>query len=317
MKKSNAERVLALLQKRNARHKFKELMALAKLSVKELREAIAELRKQNRNIVFGKFDRTYFLSDTPTQYSNQTDLSEEMPDEGTFGLISDTHLGSDAERLDLVRDAYAEFKRQGITKVFHSGDLCDGENVYKGHSQFIKMKGGCAQAVHFIKNYPKIEGITTYAISGNHDNESYLKTGMDAASLITSGFKYEGRDYEGRKDIVYLGQYSHTIILPQEITMQLLHPRGNNSYALSYKQQKRSEAFDRNLRPDIQVSGHFHMFNYLWLNSTFFVAMPGLQDETEFFKRLGLPRGMGFVVVHYKIKNGRLVSLSPELFMFQ
>ena len=58
------------------------------------------------------------------------------------------------------------------------------------------------------------------------------------------------------------------------------------------------------------------MFNYLWLNSTYFLAMPGLQDETEFFKRLGLPRGMGFVVVHYRIKNGRLVSLSPELFMF-
>lgn len=313
---TNAEKVLALLHKRNARYKFKELMALAKLSLKEMREAIAELRKTQKNLVFGKFDRTYFLSDTPTQYSNQTDLSQDMDDEGVFGLISDTHFGSDAERTDLVKFAYDEFARQGCTQVFHSGDLCDGENVYKGHSQFIKMKGGHAQAAHFIKNYPQRKGLTTYAISGNHDCESYLKTGMDSASLITSGFTYEGKLYEGRKDIVYLGQYSHTIILPQEVTMQLLHPRGNNSYALSYKQQKRSEALDRNLRPDIQVSGHFHMFNFLWLNSTYFLALPGLQDETEFFKRLGLPRGMGFVVVHYRIKDGRLVSFSPELFMF-
>lgn len=146
------------------------------------------------------------------------------------------------------------------------------------------MKGGHAQAVHFIKNYPMRKGITTYAISGNHDCESYLKTGMDSASLITSGFLYEGKKYEGRKDIVYLGQYSHTIILPQEVTMQLLHPRGNNSYALSYKQQKRSEALDRNLRPDIQASGHFHMFNYLWLNHTHFLAMPKPKGSTGHIK---------------------------------
>ena len=120
--KTNAERVLDLLRKRNARYKFKELMGLTKLTVKGLREAIAEVRKNQKNVVFGKFDRTYFLSDTPTQYSNQTDLSEEMEDSGTFGLISDTHFGSDAERIDLVKDAYAEFARQGITKVFHSGD---------------------------------------------------------------------------------------------------------------------------------------------------------------------------------------------------
>lgn len=167
MKPHSSERVLTLLQKRGARYKFKELMALTRLSLKEMREAIAELRKTQRNLVFGKFDRTYFLSDTPTQYSNQTDLSQEMEDEGSFGLISDTHLGSDAERLDLVNEAYDEFERQGIKKVFHSGDLCDGENVYRGHNQFIKMKGGHAQAAYFIKMYPKRKGIVTYAISGN------------------------------------------------------------------------------------------------------------------------------------------------------
>lgn len=316
MKKSNSERVLALLQKRNARYKFKELMALTRLSVKELRAAIAEARQVQKNLVFAKFDRTYFLSDTPTWYSNQTDLSELMPEEGSFGVISDTHLCSEAERLDIVNAAYDEYARQGITKVFHAGDLLDGMDVYKGHNMFIKVMGGQSQAAYFIKNYPRRKGITTYAIAGNHDLSMYLKSGIDLASLVTSGFHHEGRFIEGRDDIKYLGQYSHKVILPQEVTIELLHPRGNNTYALSYKQQKRSEAMDRNLRPDVQFSGHFHMFNYLWLNHTHFVALPGCQDETEFFKRLGLPRGMGFMVVHYRISDGRLRSFSPELFMF-
>jgi predicted phosphodiesterase len=316
MKKSNAELVLSVLLRKNARYKFKELMALTRLSLKEMRATIAELRRTQVNLVFAKFDRTYYLSDTPTWYNNQTDLSEEMPTKGTFGLISDTHLCSDAERLDLVREAYRTFKARGITKVFHSGDLVDGQDVYRGHNMHVKVFGDMAQAAYFIEKYPKVAGITTYAISGNHDLSTYLKTGNDSASLITKGFLYHGKEYEGRKDIVYLGQYSHRIILPQEVTMQLLHPRGNNSYAKSYKQQKRSEAMDRNLRPDIQVTGHFHDFNYTWLNHTHMVALPGLQDETEFFVRLGLPRGMGFCIAHYEIRDGKLVSFTPELFMF-
>lgn len=316
MKKSNAERVLGLLQKRNARYKFKELMSLTKLSVKELRAAIAELRQSQKNLVFAKFDRTYYLSDTPTWYSNQTDLSELLPEAGSIGVLTDTHLCSDAERLDLVNNAYDEFARQGITTVFHVGDLMDGMDVYKGHNMFLKVHGGQAQAAYFIKNYPHRKGITTYAIAGNHDLSLYLKSGIDLASLVVNGFHHEGRQYEGRKDIVYLGQYSHKIILPQEVTVELLHPRGNNAYAKSYKQQKRSEAMDRNLRPDIQLSGHFHDFNMTWINHTYFLALPGLQDETEFFKRLGLPRGMGFVVLHYEIKDGKLKSLCPELFMY-
>lgn len=314
MKKTTSERVLALLRKRNARYKFKELVELAKTTPRELHKAIAEIRETQKNLTFAKFDKTYYLSDTPTPYENQTDLSRILPLEGKIGVISDTHFGSDAERLDLVRAAYNSFEAEGIRVVLHCGDLCDGENVYRGHSQFIKMKGGSAQAKHFIENYPRKEGMTTYAISGNHDCESYLKTGMDSASLIVSGFMHEGKWIEGRKDIVYLGQYSHQIILPQEITIQMLHPRGNNSYARSYKQQKRSEAMDRNLRPDVQLSGHFHTFNYLWDNHTHFVALPGLQDVTEFFVRLGLPRMLGWTIVSYKISKGRLEYFQPKLF---
>lgn len=316
MKASPRDRVLALLQKRNARYKFKHLMALAKLTREETEAAIAEVRKTHKNLVFAKYDRTFFLSDTPTWYSNQTDLSRRLPSEGAFGVVTDTHLCSDAERLDLVNLAYDEFVKAGITTVFHVGDWMDGENVYRGHNQFVKVHGVQNQAAYFIKHYPKREGITTYGISGNHDCEAFLKTGVDQASLVVNGFEHEGRHYEGREDIVYLGQYAHKIILPQEVTMELLHPRGNNSYAKSYKQQKRSEAMDRNLRPDIQLSGHFHDFNHTWINHTHLIALPGLQDETEFFKRLGLPRGMGFMILRYKIAKARLVSLSPELFMF-
>ena len=146
---------------------------------------------------------------------------------------------------------------------------------------------------------------------------TYLKTGNDALSLVVNGFLSEGRHVKGREDIKYLGHYSHRIIFPEQVVMELLHPLGSNPYSKSYKQQRRSENMDRNTRPDVQISGHFHDFSYIWAGGTHFIAMPGVQDASEYFKRLGLPRGMGFVVLHYRIKEGRFASLSPELFMFE
>jgi predicted phosphodiesterase len=311
---SPKERVLKLLQRRNARMKFKEIRSLAKLSNKETELAIAEIRKTRNDLVYAKFDKTFYFSDVVTHYSNQTDLSQVMPLEGQFGLISDTHLGSIGERLDLMKWAYDVFAARGIKQVFHQGDVTDGWDEYRGHINFVKIYGSAPQAIRVIKSYPKREGITTYMIGGNHDDDNNRRS-LDRLSMVTNGVDYEGKHYDGRSDIVYLGQYAHRIILPQEVTMEMLHPRGGASYAVSYKQQKRSEAMEKNLRPDIQVSGHYHTFNYIWLQNTHFVACPGMQDETEFFKRLGLPRGMGFVIIHYKIEDARLKSFGPELFM--
>lgn len=317
MKSTPTERVLGMLKRPGGRFKFKHFVAELKLSTKDVEGAIADLRKSHPNLVFAKFDRTFYLSDTPTPYNFQTDLSRVLPKEGCVGLISDTHLCSNAERLDLVNFAYDTFKARDIKQVFHSGDLVDGQDVYRGHNQNLKVFGDMAQAKYFVEKYPHRENIVTYAISGNHDLATYLKTGNDVASLIVNGFQYHGKHVDGRKDIVYLGHYAHRIVFPEQVTLELLHPIGNASYAKSYKQQKRSENMDRNSRPDLQVTGHFHDFNFTWAGGSYLLALPGLQDATEYFKRLGLPRGMGFVVLHYRIKEGKFVSLSPELFMFE
>lgn len=266
--------------------------------------------------MFGKFDHCYWFSDTPTWYSNQTDLSRVVPLSGKFGVVSDTHLCSVAERIDLLRRCYDEFEKQGVSVVFHCGDMTDGWKEYRNHVNFVKVSGDQDQAKYAIKHYPRRKGITTYVIGGNHD-DSYHNSKVDRLSLVTHGFHDQGKEIEGRDDIVYLGQYSHYIIFPQEIRIHLLHPRGGSAYARSYKQQKRSENMGRNLRPDIQFSGHFHTHNYLFIEGTHFVACPGLQDETEFFKRLGLGRSIGWQICEYEIHKGKLKAFSPKVYMIE
>lgn len=315
MKSTLVEKVIILLSKKNTRLKFKEICGKVSCTPKMLDEAIYEIRKLRPDLMFGKIDRCYWFSNTPTWYSNQTDLSRTLPETGIIGILSDTHLGSIAERLDLLNAAYSEFKRKGITTVLHGGDLTDGWKEYRNHSNFVKVAGDQDQAKYAIEHYPKVDGITTYVIGGNHD-DSYGHSKIDRLSLVTHGFHHQGKNVKGRNDIIYVGQYSHYFLFPQEVRLHLLHPRGQAAYARSYKQQKRSESMTKNERPDIQVSAHFHTFNYTVLQGTHMLALPGLQDETEFFKRLGLERSLGFCIVEYEIKKGKLRSFAPRVFMY-
>lgn len=315
-KLSPIERVVKALSKKGTRLNYKAIQKATGLVNTKLSEAISEIRLQRGDFKYGKFDKTYWFSEAPTWYSYSTDLSNVLPADGEFGQVSDTHLASIAERLDLVEEAYDEFVRRGIKVVIHTGDLTDGFNSYKYHINFVKVHGDQAQAKYAIDNYPRRKGITTYVISGNHDCDNYGRTGVDRLSLVTHGFQHEGKQVNGRDDIVLLSQFSHSLILPQEVRVDLLHPRGGGSYAKTYRHQKWSEEMKRNNRPDLHLNGHYHTFVQAWISGTFFVGAPGMQDETEFFKRLGYARNMGFLIHRYTIKKGAIKSYSPEAFMF-
>lgn len=293
---------------------FKEILRELHCSPDEFNEAVFNLRKRGIDVQFAKHDKTFFISDIPTPYHKIYPMKVEM--EGVLGLISDTHLCSTADRLDLCEKAYDDFKKAGVQVVLHTGDISDGWKVYRGQVQYVKTAGDMRQAIYVIQNYPKRDGITTYFISGNHDLDSFHETGTDRCSLIVNGFDFEKKHYDGRKDLVYLGQFSAVLIFPQEVRVVLLHPRGGNTYAYSYNQQKRSQSYSPDTRPDLEISGHFHFYNHCFDLGSHLIAMPGLQDETEFFVRLGLKRQLGYVLLYYKIEKGRFSYLRPEVRMF-
>ena len=56
---AEALKVLRVLQKPNARLKFKHICRLTKLQPHLVERSIAELRENHKNLVFAKFDRTF------------------------------------------------------------------------------------------------------------------------------------------------------------------------------------------------------------------------------------------------------------------
>jgi len=223
-----------------------------------------------------------------------------------FGLVSDSHLGSKKEKLDVLEMAYDRFKSSGVSIVFHVGDWTDGVGVYRGQELEVNQFGQQAQIDHTIAKYPKRSGIQTIGISGNHDLKAYEKGGADPLVAIA----------RARKDITYIGQYNADVRLADQVTMELLHPMGNTAYALSYKAQKDINNRSPDNLPNILAYGHYHTSFYMNYRGIEFLQVPCFKDAGYFEKRLGLNPTIGAWIIEGKTNGETIQNFKPDLFTF-
>lgn len=117
---------------------------------------------------------TYILTDVlpPMKPLNVTALRGK---EIKFGVVSDTHLCSHSERLDVLEAAYNTFADMGITRVFHAGNMLDGE--FKFNRYELYAHGVHDQCAYMADHYPQRDGITTYFITGEcFDDQTEVMT---------------------------------------------------------------------------------------------------------------------------------------------
>lgn len=83
-------------------------------------------------------------------------------------LISDTHLASKYDRLDILRYLYNQAEQKQINYVLHSGDVTDGRSNRDEQIYDLRETSYTGQRDYVIDKYPHSE-IPTYMIAGNHD----------------------------------------------------------------------------------------------------------------------------------------------------
>jgi DNA polymerase II small subunit/DNA polymerase delta subunit B len=81
-------------------------------------------------------------------------------------LISDTHLASNYDRLDILNYLYDKADSKGVNYVLHSGDLTDGLSGRPQQIYDLKEVSYAGQRDYVIEKYPR-SGVPTYVISGN------------------------------------------------------------------------------------------------------------------------------------------------------
>ena len=220
-------------------------------------------------------------------------------------LISDTHLCSKYDRLDILRYLYDKAEDKGIKHVLHSGDFTDGRSNRPEHVYELKEASFQGQVDYCVEKYPKFSG-KTYVIQGNHDNWFYKSSGSEILKPIA----------REREDIVYLGPDVADMKIGK-LKIRLFHGNGGNSYAKSYKIQKYLDTIPVEEKPDILQTGHIHQAFYYKQDNTHCLQTGCLEDLTPYARSLGFSgdKSCWWLDIDFDDK-GNIYSITPELETF-
>ena len=220
-------------------------------------------------------------------------------------LISDTHLCSKYDRLDILRYLYAKADDRGVKHILHSGDFTDGRSNRPEHVYELKELSYDGQVDYCVDKYPHFSG-NTYVISGNHDNWWYKSNGSEIVKSIS----------KERDDIIYLGPDVADVKIGK-LKIRLFHGSGGMAYAKSYKIQKYLDSIPLDEKPHILQTGHTHQSFYLKQDNTHCFQTGCLEDLTPFSRSMGFSgdKSCWWVTVNFDNK-GSVHSITPELETF-
>ena len=220
-----------------------------------------------------------------------------------FAIIGDTQLGSKHAQISHLKSFYELCASEGIKDVYHTGDVTDGLKMRSGHEYELYKTSADDMVQDVIKNYPRIEGITTHFITGNHDASIYKQVGYDIGNTIT----------EKRPDMKYLGRDCALIFLTPNCKLELRHPWDGTAYALSYKPQKMIEAMESDSKPNILAIGHYHKAEYLFYRNVHCLQTGCFQGQTPYTRGKGISVHMGgWIITIHVDKNGTITRFGSE-----
>ena len=220
-------------------------------------------------------------------------------------LISDTHLCSKYDRLDILRYLYAKADERGVKHILHSGDFTDGRSNRPEHIYELREPSYEGQVDYCVEKYPTFSG-KTYVISGNHDDWWYKSTGSEIVKAIANR----------RDDIVYLGSDVADMKIGK-LKVRLFHGKGGNAYAKSYKVQKYLDSIPLEERPHILQTGHIHQSFYMKQDDTHCFQTSCLEDLTPFARSMGLANDKSVWWVDVEMNDrGQIQNITQELETF-
>lgn len=221
-------------------------------------------------------------------------------------LISDTHLASKYDRLDILRYLYNKAEDRNINYILHSGDLTEGRSNRPEQIYSLREASFEGQRDYVIDKYPK-SNIPTLMISGNHDLWWIKNCGSDIVADIC----------KQREDLTYLGSDCEDIKIGK-LKIRLYHGKGGSAYAKSYKIQKYLDTIPSEELPHILQTGHTHQAFYFKQGKTNCFQTSCLQDLTPFERSMGFSNDKSCWWVDVTFDNkGNVYSINQELEEFK
>lgn len=190
-----------------------------------------------------------------------------------IGIVSDTHLGSIYQQLDSLQSFYELCKTKGVNTIFHAGDLVDGIKKYENQQQQSFIYNS-EKILEYVQNmYPKIEGITTRYIIGNHtiSESSYENYGELLNKL--------------RPDMICHGIRSATFEFRDEAKLHMQHGNGKKRVYPS----------------ELVLLGHWHRYTEIDAGDSHIIQCPCFHNATV--KPDYLPSDIGGLIIDFNTNS--------------
>jgi len=220
-------------------------------------------------------------------------------------LISDTHLASKYDRVDILNYLYTTALDTNTNYILHAGDVTDGLSNRPNHIYDLKEISYTGQR-DYVSHYYPTSPIPTYLIAGNHDLWWIQRCGADIVKDISNN----------RPDLHYLGSDCEDLKIGR-LRIRLYHGKGGSTYAKSYRLQKYLDTVPLEERPHLLVTGHIHQSLYYKQDKTHCFQTSCLQDLTPFERSMGYnnDKSVWWIDVWFDDK-GNPVKIAQELETF-
>lgn len=250
----------------------------------------------------------YYIDDAPEEGGKKS-LNQKMWQGDTLkiGFISDNHLCSHFERLDVLNLLYDLFESEGVSFVVNGGNWIDGEARFNKNE--IHTRGFGRQIEYAVKHYPYRKGLETWFISGD-DHEGWY----NQREGINSGeFFQMQRERAGMFDLKHLGYVEADIDLnggEYDIPMwcRVMHPGGGSAYAVSYAPQKLIESLQGGEKPHVFFIGHYHKLSYNIIRNVHAIQMGTTCDQTIFMRKKKISAHVGGGIAEFRRGSDGLIN---------
>lgn len=227
----------------------------------------------------------------PNVYPTTTNVEWNNQSQITIAMLSDTHIGSYDTQITLLHEFYKECHKRHIKTIFHCGDICEGERMRDGHPYECYRHGADQHVDHICAVYPKIKGMTTYFITGNHDASLIKRLGFNIGPAIALR----------RNDMIYLGRDCAIINITPQCSVELRHPADGSNMALSAKPQRLVDKMSYEEKPNLLFVGHYHKMLYMEYKNVHTYLTGCFQAQTSFMKNRGLAAAVGGWIITLKL----------------
>ena len=230
-----------------------------------------------------------------------------------IGLFGDTQVGSLYSATECWQAYIDHCEREGVQKLYHTGDVLDGHRIYKGQEFELSAVGMEKQLAMLAKVAPKTR-IPTDFIVGNHDLSLKHLAGVDIGRAIEDRMESVGQNW------TFLGEEQATVEINtpsgKMFRLMLLHPGGGSNYAISYRLQKIIESLEGGTKPNMLAVGHYHKAEMLPnYRNVCGVQTGAFQWQSPFMARMGLAAHIGGWI--FEITTGDdMLSVKGEFIAF-